>query len=177
MRVSVDPTWAKILKVVAIIMTVMLIVSFFIVFPLAKSLISKELANEDFDSTEVDMVYSYTYGILVLIMIGAMILQVFTLVAALKCSRDGSWRAGAITFGVIMTVSEVLSIAKMFQSPMQLVTGLISLVLSILYLVAAVNCKPIIHHDESTGSPYTSNDSPYTGSSNSNDSTDDYYRY
>ena len=177
MRVSVDPKWAKILKVVAIIMTVMTIVSFFIVFPLAKSVISKELANENLDSTEVDMIYSYTYGILVFIMIAAMILQVFTLVAALKCSRDGSWRAGAITFGIIMTVSEVLSIAKMFQNPIQLVTGLASLVLSILYLVAAVNCKPIVHYDESNNSPYTSNGSPYTGSSNSNDSTDDYYRY
>ena len=148
MRIIVDPKWSKILKVVSIIMTILVFISMIIVFPLSKTLVDKEIAKAGYDAYEAKAFKSTVNVTLIIIMIGVIVFQAFVLVAGLRCSFNGEWRIGAIVFGIIGTVSGVFSFFKAVTIPVSLVINLISLVLEILYLVAAINCRPIILKDD-----------------------------
>lgn len=148
MKVIVDPKWSKILKVVSYMMTILVIIGVFIAFPLGRSLVDKEIASGNYSSYDAELLRKTVNTILIIAVLVCVVLQTFVLIAGLKCANTGEWRAGAITFGIIFTVSEVFSFFKSTTMPVSLIMNLISLVLSILYLVAAVNCRPMVIRDD-----------------------------
>ena len=72
--------------------------------------------------------------------ISSIIITLFVALCGFKCSLNGKWRKGAIVFGVIFVVFDVISIFRDGGQIAVIISNVISISLSSLYLAGAIKC-------------------------------------
>lgn len=100
----------------------------------------KVLEEQGYSKELIEASIGIAKGILMFSIFVSIIITLFVALCGFKCSLNGKWRKGAIVFGVIFVVFDVISIFRDGGQIAVIISNVISISLSSLYLAGAIKC-------------------------------------
>ena len=138
--------WALVLFIVTICVIVSTIVGtilLYVMLPQALDEARKNLVEQGVSNEIIDVSIELVKGMLIVSIIISIIITIFVCLCGFKCSLTGSWRIGAIVFGIILVFFDFISLLKIGEPGVgktAIISNLLSIALSILYLIGAIKC-------------------------------------
>lgn len=123
-----------------IVSTVIGIIILYVMLPATLEEARKVLEEQGYSEELIAASIEIAKGVLVFSVFVSIIITLFVALCGFKCSLKGNWRKGAIVFGVIFVIFDVISIFRNGNQIATVISNIISLSLSSLYLVGAIKC-------------------------------------
>lgn len=123
-----------------IVSSIIGIIILYVMLPQALEEAKKVLEEQGYSEELIEVSIGITKGILMFSIFVSIIITLFVALCGFKCSLKGKWRKGAIVFGVIFVVFDVISIFSDGGQIAVIISNVISISLSSLYLVGAIKC-------------------------------------
>ncbi len=116
------------------------IIILYVMLPATLEEARKVLEEQGYSNELIEASIEIAKGVLVFSVFVSIIITLFVALCGFKCSLNGKWRKGAIVFGVIFVVLDVISIFRDGGQIAVIISNVISISLSSLYLVGAIKC-------------------------------------
>lgn len=119
------------------------IIILYVMLPATLEEARKVLEEQGYSNELIEASIEIAKGVLVFSVFVSIIITLFVALCGFKCSLNGKWRKGAIVFGVIFVVFDVISIFRDGGQIAVIISNVISISLSSLYLAGAIKCDNI----------------------------------
>lgn len=116
------------------------IIILYVMLPATLEEARKVLEEQGYSNELIEASIEIAKGVLVFSVFVSIIITLFVALCGFKCSLNGKWRKGAIVFGVIFVFFDVISIFRDGGQIAVIISNVISISLSSLYLVGAIKC-------------------------------------
>ena len=123
-----------------IVSSIIGIIILYVMLPATLEEARKVLEEQGYSEELIEVSIGITKGILMFSIFVSIIITLFVALCGFKCSLNGKWRKGAIVFGVIFVVFDVISIFRDGGQIAVIISNVISISLSSLYLAGAIKC-------------------------------------
>ncbi len=102
------------------------------------------LVEQGVSKEDIDIAINITKGALIFSGVFSIVITIFVSLCGFNCSLTSKWRTGAIIFGAIFVIFDASAIFRNLSQISTVLSNLVSLLLSLLYLIGAVKCEKVI---------------------------------
>ena len=135
--------WALVLFIATICIIVSTIVGIIIMYVMLPQVLDEAkiaFEGQGYSKELIDAAIEGAKGILLASVIILIIITIFVSLCGFKCSLKSEWRKGAIVFGAIFVFFDFITILKNTDQIATVLSNLLSIALSTLYLIGAIKC-------------------------------------